>query len=348
MTKTWKILLAILLVGIGRITFGQSDDKQLSVFQLNIWQEGTMIEHGYDAIVQEIADKNADIVMLSEVRNYQADFVQRLLRSLKERGIVYHGISSHASLDVALLSKYPITDQQPLYPVDAQIGSVLKTRITAQNKPFLFYSVHLDYTNYACYLPRGYDGVTWEKLPQPISDVDTIIQANRKSKRDEAIRDIIADVQQEAAGQTIIIAGDFNEPSHLDWTASTKHLFDHRGAVVPWDCSVLLQEAQFIDAFRQIYPNPVTHPGFTFAAFNKDAKLSDLAWAPEADDRDRIDYIYYQPADGVYLATIQVVGPVETIRYGKKQGKDSEDGFILPKGTWPTDHKGLLAHFRWP
>ncbi len=38
--------------------------------------------------------------------------------------------------------------------------------------------------------------------------------------------------------------------------------------------------------------------GFTFPAGNKlaeEAKLEKLAWAPEADERDRIDFIYYYP-----------------------------------------------------
>jgi endonuclease/exonuclease/phosphatase family metal-dependent hydrolase len=152
----------------------------------------------------------------------------------------------------------------------------------------------LDYTNYACYLPRGYDGVTWKKLDRPVSDVGTIIEANRKSKRDEAIQDILSDVEKEDQSQSFIIAGDFNEPSHLDWILATKDLFDHRGAVVPWDCSVLLEKAGFIDSFRQLYPNPVSHPGFTYPAFNKDVPIEKLAWAPTADDRDRIDYVYYR------------------------------------------------------
>ena len=55
-----------------------------------------------------------------------------------------------------------------------------------------------------------------------------------------------------------------NEPSHLDWKENTKNLWDHNGTVVRWDCSVLLENAGFKDAYRTKYPNPVTHPGFTF------------------------------------------------------------------------------------
>lgn len=341
-------MISIVLICMSTVVIGNT--KQLTVFQINIWQEGTMIEKGYEAILTEIIDKDADIVMLSEVRNYHnQDFIKKIISSLKARGVIYYGQSSPPNLDVAVLSKYPIREQKPLYEPDQQIGAVLKSKVTIYGKNFLFYAVHLDYTNYACYLPRGYDGVTWKKLEHRITDVDQILLANRKSKRDDAIRDIIKDIESEAADQTIIIAGDFNEPSHLDWTEATKDLFDHYGAIVPWDCSVLLEKAQFIDAYRTFYPNPVSHPGFTFAAFNKDAKLADLTWAPAADDRDRIDYIYFRKEKNLNLnlTSIKIVGPVETICYGIKQEKDSQDQFILPKNKWPSDHKGLLATFTW-
>ncbi|MGE8378379.1 MAG: endonuclease/exonuclease/phosphatase family protein, partial [Sphingobacterium sp.] len=217
--------------------------------------------------------------------------------------------------------------------------------IKVGNRDFVFYSLHLDYTNYACYLPRGYDGVTWKKLETPITKVSAIVEANRKSKRDEAIRDIIHDVDGEKQSQSFIIAGDFNEPSHLDWTVATKDLFDHRGAVVPWDCSVLLNKAGFKDSFRVQYPNPVSHPGFTYPAFNKDVPIDKLAWAPTADDRDRIDYVYYRSKQPLKVVKARIVGPVETVKYAKKQEKDSEDEFLLPKGIWPTDHKALLVTF---
>ena len=346
MNNYLKTFITIVLILVSMIVFGQQN--QLRVFQINIWQEGTMVPKGYEAIVEEIIDKNADVVILSEVRNYKGvDFVQKLLSSLKDRGVQYFGQSNYSKLDVALISKYPIEKQNPLYSPENQIASVLKSYIKVRDKAFLFYSVHLDYTNYACYLPRGYDGVTWKKLDQKITDVRTIVAANQKSKRDEAIKDIIKDANKEAKNQTIMIAGDFNEPSHLDWTKATKNLYDHSGTIVPWDCSVLLQKAKFVDAFRKKYPDPVNHPGFTFATFNKDVDISKLAWAPEADDRDRIDYIYFKSDNQVKLSSIHLVGPVETICFGKKKDKDSADEFILPHDRWPSDHKGQLAIFTW-
>ena len=68
------------------------------------------------------------------------------------------------------------------------------------------------------------------------------------------------------------MGGDFNEPSHLDWLDNTKNLFDHNGAVIHWDCSMMLSQAGFKDAYREKYPDPVLYPGFTFPAGNRVAE----------------------------------------------------------------------------
>ncbi|MNH92038.1 Endonuclease/Exonuclease/phosphatase family protein [compost metagenome] len=343
--KIGKLIMLLLLLAIGQIMTAKGK-TELKVLQINIWQEGTVVPNGFPAIADEIIDKNADIVLFSEVRNYKGtDYIQRILVELKSKGASYFGKSSDEKLDVGLISKFPVVDQHALYGKDSGMGGVLKSKIQVGNRDFVFYSLHLDYTNYACYLPRGYDGITWKKLENPITEVSTIVEANRKSKRDEAIRDIISDVEGEKQSQSFIIAGDFNEPSHLDWTVATKDLFDHRGAVVPWGCSVLLEKAGFKDSFRVQYPNPVSHPGFTYPAFNKDVPIDKLAWAPTADDRDRIDYVYYRSKLPLKVVKARIVGPAETVKYAKKQGKDSEDEFLLPKGIWPTDHKALLVTF---
>lgn len=336
-----------LFILISCTSFSYSQKKSFTVFQVNIWHEGNTVPKGYDGIVDELVDKNADVVLLCEVNNKDGvDFVSRLIKDLQQRGITYYGISSEHSVDVATISKFPIIEQKTLYEKENRQGQVLKTKINIHKHPVIFYSIHLDYTNYACYLPRGYDGVTWQKMDKPITDVQEILTANRKGKRDEAIQDLITDAAKESNKHSIIIAGDFNEPSHLDWIEENKHLYDRRGAVVPWDCSVMLYAAGYLDAFRLIYPNPITHPGFTYPSYNPDVPISKLAWTPEADDRDRIDYIYYKtPNKKLKLRDIKIVGPESTVRYAQKQEKDSDDEFLLPKAVWPTDHKGLLATF---
>ena len=83
-------------------------EKEFTVLQWNIWQEGTMVPGGYDAIVEEIVRLKPDFVTFSEVRNYHnTNFTARLTASLRERGETYYSFYSY---DSGLLSRYPITD----------------------------------------------------------------------------------------------------------------------------------------------------------------------------------------------------------------------------------------------
>ena len=151
-------------------------------------------------------------------------------------------------------------------------------------------------------------------------------------------------------GMTVILGGDFNEPSHLDWQENTRNLWDHNGAVINWDCSRMLTNAGFKDSYREKHPDPVSCPGFTFPAGNQkaqDAKLEILAWAPEADERDRIDFIYYiSPDKSVSLTESSLVGPKETVIRGEIKPNTSKDSIITPECVWPSDHKGNFVVFK--
>ncbi|MHC8947943.1 endonuclease/exonuclease/phosphatase family protein [Sphingobacterium hungaricum] len=323
----------------------QQQKFDLKVFQINIWHEGTQIPNGLQVIAEEIIDKDPDIVLFSEIKHRtDSGFIRQIIQVLKANGATYYGKGNNEDLDVGLISKYPLKFPD-VEQEKNELPAVSKTKISIKGRDFIFYSAHLDYTNYACYLPRGYDGVTWKKLPAPIINNEEVLTANKLSQRDEAIAAVISDVEKESKNQLIILAGDFNEPSHLDWTEATKDLFDHRGTVIPWHCSVVLYDAGFLDAFRVRFPNPVTHPGFTFPSYNKDVDINKLTWAPDADERDRIDYIYYLQNPSIQVKDVHVVGPVETVVRAKKQDRDSQDQFLVPKAVWPTDHKALLATF---
>ena len=83
----------------------------------------------------------------------------------------------------------------------------------------------------------------------------------------------------------IIMSGDFNSGSHLDWIPLTQNI--HENYVVAWPESKAMLAAGFTDSFRELHINPAMDPGYT--------------WTPRAATssnkygmRDRIDYIYYQ------------------------------------------------------
>ena len=314
----------------------------LKVLSLNTWHEGVSVPGGFNAIAEVIVQTQADIVVLVEIRNYDNTvFSNRIRDELKNRGETFFTFNSGKS--AIILSKFPIITN-PSLSTNSLSKSLIKLNETTS---VAVYGAHLDYTHYACYLPRGYDGITWEKLPAPILDVAEILEQNKASRRDEAIDLFIKDAAIEKEnGNLVILGGDFNEPSHLDWTVATKDMFDHNGTVVPWHNSVTLKSNDFLDAYRVKYPNPVTHPGHTWAAYNPRVPISKLVWTPEADDRDRIDFIYYNDDTRLNLEDIIIVGPSASVVKGQTVQETSSDKFLLTQVVWPSDHKGVLATFR--
>jgi len=115
----------------------------------------------------------------------------------------------------------------------------------------------------------------------------------------KAWHDLIINADEEP----LIFAGDYNSISHLD---------DGVGAS---GHSKLMTGAGFTDVWRSLYPNPETHPGYSF--HNTDR---------------RIDYIYVK---GNKLQPIEMVPIVPDFK-----GK----GDLTP--GYPSDHLGLVARFK--
>ena len=336
------LLLAMLPLFAQTTPVTQSREDSLKVLQFNIWQECTCIEGGFDALVQCIDESGADLVFLQEIRNYDGRrFIPRLVEALALKGKHYYAQDS--SCDSGVLSLYPI--EEDAHPWEG-IGSVHRTVVRAGERRIALYSAHLDYTRYACYLPRGYDGNSWERLPYPVVSTGEILKMNRASGRDDTIRDFIrrsrSDIEE---GLDIILAGDFNEPSHLDWGWESAWLWDHNGAIIPWDCSKLLEEASFADSYRVVHPDPLTYPGFSFPSDNPSCATSKLTWAPLSDERERIDFIYYYSGGSLEPVESEVWGPSGYVIRGERT-EDNTPCRNLPQGRlWPSDHKAVLSTF---
>ena len=117
----------------------------------------------------------------------------------------------------------------------------------------------------------------------------------------------------------LIIGGDMNTPSHLDWGEESKEI--HNELVVPWYTTRVLEDMGLIDSYRQAYPNPLTHPGITWNAKGKK-------------DEHRIDYIFYK---GYQLNLI------ESKSYQAYLGEPLElNGKKIP---YPSDHGFVLSTF---
>lgn len=111
----------------------------------------------------------------------------------------------------------------------------------------------------------------------------------------------------------VIVAGDFNAPSHLDWTRETVLQRPQMTYPVSWPTSIIMHQACFIDSYRVIFPNPRIYPGLTWWA----------AHQPVTEPRDRIDFIY---SKGLEVLDSQLLG--------------ADD--ITP---WGTDHNAVISTF---
>lgn len=325
----------------------KSEPQTMSVLSFNIWQEGTRVENGFEYIADNIAKLQPDVVAFAEIRNYNdTDFIARIIEALGQRGQTYYG---QKSVSTGIISRYPIEKQEFISPwSNADRGSATKALIHVDDVPVAFYALHLDYRHYSSFFPRAYDGNSFKELPDgPITDVQKMWDDNHASYRDEIVEMVIKDANAEKdKGNQIFICGDFNEPSHLDWQEDTKDLFEHRGVVIDWENSKKITDAGYIDSYREVYPNPVTHPGFTFPSNNPAVEVKALAWAPKADERDRIDFIYYSP--GKYIKKVQdsyLVAPYSDILRGERTAYTGQDQFIEPVNGWPTDHRAVLTVF---
>lgn len=314
----------------------------LKVLVLNAWHGGKQIPGGVGMIADIIKESGATLVFIPEANETTPDIVAKLNAS----GLYFqHKITG----DNAIISAYPIGEATSLPYMTKAVVTVGSVEIAA-------YAAHLQYQWYATYLPRAYgpgapsgefSEYGWNKIPSgAVTDAAAVDRVNVASGRPKVIEQFIADAKKERRlGRAVIMGGDFNEPSTLDWTRRTARLFDHNGVVLRWGSTQALKEAGFVDAYRHQHPNPVSHPGFTWPASNPNAAVSVLTWAPEADERDRIDYVFHHPDARLKLTDALVVGPRETIVRNQRVVESGKDQFLLADAPWPTDHKGVLASY---
>jgi endonuclease/exonuclease/phosphatase family metal-dependent hydrolase len=284
---------------------------------------------------------NPDIVCFSEVRNYTGDWTTKIVNDLAAVGKNYYR-GYVAGSDVSIISKYPISLSGPVLA-----GAVVVYNVNVNGTTVVVCPSHLNYTYYATYLPRGYacggsgKYAGWNALSpfEPETSLTAISGQNLGSQRDEQIAAFISYMQTET--RPILLLGDFNEPSYLDWTSRQANLYDHHGVVYQWDTTLSLKNNGFTDAYRQVYPDEVLNPGISWPAVA--TGVGSTSWTPLSDERDRIDYIFYKGA-GVTATAAALVGPVGSYAYNLAttagNGSDIFEASTLP---WPSDHKAVVA-----
>lgn len=312
------------------------------VLQLNAWMSGTQVPNGVSRLVDVIRQSNAGIVMLCEALPAAVEQIRAGLAT--SSGVTWYAVSDPERN--AVISRWPL----------ARTGSSLwhvAATVTHPNRKIAVYSVHLEWEYYAAYLARGYGasaGSTsvasygWGAIPTgPVLDDRLIAAVNMASGRPQAVAQIVSAMKADAkAGLVVVAGGDFNEPSCLDWTVETMNVLDHHGSTHAWETSQVLSAAGFVDVFRQAHPDPVISPGLTWPASVPDAAVSALTWTPQADARDRLDFVFHDPATTV-VATASIYGPPQSIAYLARVTDVDAADMVVPTAQWPSDHRGNLT-----
>jgi len=209
--------------------------------------------------------------------------------------------------DTALLSRYPI-EPTPYPAHGAPVALPDGRKLGLYNEHF----------SHAPYQPYQLLGIPYGN-GRFIKTEEEAIDEARKARGAE-VDAILAAIG--SARSPVILVGDFNEPSHLDWTAAAAQTRRHP-IKVAWPATSAFAHAGLRDAYRVVYPDELAKPGAT--------------WTPTTspddpkDHHDRIDFILYR-GEGLQVRGAQIVG------------EDSANADIVVS-PYPTDHRGVLATF---
>lgn len=304
-----SIFMAILccLFALAACAPQKESKKTLTVLSWNVWHGGhskTYPGKGCEGTIGILKKSNADVILMVETYGAAPMVADSL-------GYQYNLISDN----LCIYSRYPITGKYA-FPDSISTFNFGGVMIDVDGTPVRLFDTWLHY------LPD------MRLAPTDKSEED-ILAWEREGTREKEIHKILTVLRPmlaQADSIPVIMGGDFNVHSHLDWTEATRDLYNHGGAVVNWPVSTAMQEAGFKDSFREMNPDPATHLGVTW--------LTDADSLETERRMDRIDFIYYQ---GI---TIQVI---ESECYDNSLGKifsfKGEDFF------YPSDHGFVLSKF---
>ncbi|GIG87840.1 endonuclease/exonuclease/phosphatase family protein [Plantactinospora endophytica] len=280
---------------------------QFNALSWNLWHGGTVVSGGLEKQLKFLLERDVDVVGIQE---NQGSAAQTLATAL--------GWSYFQNSDTAVLSRYPITATTPTVA-----GSAVAARIDLGARSLRLWSAHLGYTPYGPY-DACFGRMTVQQL----------LSRESSSGRTGQINTIIAAMSADLGSSSttpVLLTGDFNAPSHLDWTATNSRC--GYGAV-PWPTSTVPANAGLIDSYRQARPNPSTQPGVTWSPVYKTftGGYGYDSHSGEPEPQDRIDFIHYRgpltvlSSDAVWEGTPAQSNPSANV--------------------WTSDHAAVLTAFR--
>jgi endonuclease/exonuclease/phosphatase family metal-dependent hydrolase len=300
MQRWMRILVLGFLFAPAAIGAGASVSS-LKVLSFNVWSgEGTAA--GRNKLREIMQTSGADIIGVQELDNTAGESIAAAM------GFHYYQQSGG---DIQVISRYPITAA-----ASGNLG--VQIELSPGQNIWLF-NAHLAAYPYQPYDLR--DGVL------PMNETSVIAAAN--SARGGGTTSYLSSMASSiSTGEPVFFVGDFNEPSHLDWTVeaavATSRPYDLK---VEYPTSKRIVDAGMTDSFRTVYPDEVAKPGYTWTPGYPYPTLD------SNEVHDRIDVIYHR-GRGVTATAAATIGPVD--------GNPNTDIAIA---GYNADHRAVLATY---
>lgn len=231
-------------------TRAQADETRLTVMSYNVWKNWSQVDDGFRKGIDSIKASGADIVGLQEASPELAD---RIADSMGW----FRGGKSGGSAQI--VSRFPIGETMA---IDRLGGAVIRISDKPKREIVVF-NCHLDYLFYGPYAAA-----------KPGATPESILAEENRSQRAAQMKGMLAFMKERldaANGTPVFLTGDFNGPSHLDWTAGLHGNIGH----VTWPASSLVTGAGMADSFRTAHPDPAKEPGFTWSTIHKAGEPQD-------------------------------------------------------------------------
>ena len=258
-----------------------------------------------------IQSAKADIVGIQETRSPRGDKLEELAKLLGWN----HDMGS------CIVTRYEIVEH---FKGGKDYKGGIKVKI-ASNKHAYVFNLHLPSHPYQPYQLLGIRP-KWHKHKFDIEFIKTEAEAIKwaKKARGREVTKLLRQIRSISDKQApVFVLGDFNEPSHLDWTARAAKAGRHP-IKVEYPHSLAMTQAGFADAYRTIYPDEMKNPGHTWSSFYK--------FDDPTTHHDRIDFVYFK-GKGIKLNEVKIVG----------ENRKDADIVISP---YPSDHRAVVADFR--
>lgn len=288
-----------------------SDAAELRVMTFNLWHGGDAGRQPLSQSAEVIRTAKADIVGLQETHGLERDG-QRPDNGAKLAELLgWHYFNQGGS--PGILSRFPIVTNTPA-------GHGVAIRLPSGREIRMF-NVHL---MHAPYQPYQLLDIPYANAPF-IKTAEEAVAEAIKARGAEVDR-LLAELRPAVTGgQSVFLTGDFNEPSHLDWTDRAA-IAGRCPLPVEWPSSRAVMGVGLKDAYRTVHPDALAEPGHT--------------WTPTTqpddpkDRHDRIDFVFVA-GDGVTVTNCEIVG--------EKPGV--ADRVVQP---FPSDHRAVVATVRIP